>query len=163
MRTLSVGDVSASTTTVGDAVERHTATLLDLIRSAWARVRRPQTMLLKDVLRGRLKSVRHVCELVIDFAQAPETTMEEAESIGLALAAIARSEHAATHGTPAVLSVAEAHMLEEQKEGACDEAEARMTHYPSVSSWLAYLSASAELNRARRILDASVRNQVVRS
>lgn len=151
------------TTPRAPSVARHAATLLDMIRATWARCRRPQTQLAKDVFRGRSKAVEHVCELIVELAHAPGTTLEEVEGLGLALAAIARSEHAAAHTAAPRLSVAEAHLLEEHAEGACDEAEARMAHNPSLGAYLNFLGKSAELNRARRILDESVRLQVARS
>lgn len=144
------------------SVARHAATVLDMIRAAWARCKRPQTMLAKDVFRGRSKAVEHVLAVVIDIAQAPETTLEEVESIGLAICAVIRAEHGATHGWPVQLSRAEASIGEQIAQGERENAEKALDLDPrNRSKQLAFLAASAKYSCAARQLDEAVRREVV--
>lgn len=148
-------------------VVRHAETLRDALRRSRSLATAKQTdpyvsQLAKDALsRERSKCVLQVTALVVDLAQ--RGSLEDAESIGLHLCAIARSEHAARHpdGRIVELSIQEAHLAEERAEGAVEEAETAMAHNPdSLSHQLAYLSAAAVHERARRALDAAVRRSV---
>lgn len=146
---------------------RHAETVRDALRRSRSLAKAKQTdpyvtQLAKDALsRDRSKCVLQVTALVVDLAQ--RGSLEDAESIGLHLCAIARSEHAATHpdGRKVELSIQEAHLAEERAEGAVEEAETGMAHNSdSLSHQLAYLSAAAKHQRARRDLDAAVRRSV---
>lgn len=145
-------------------VVRHAETLKSALRRAFGLTRIPQSKyissLKKSVLSSvRCKAVEIVCALVVDLAR--RGSVEDAEAIGLHLAAIARAEHAAVHGAGVQLSLAEAHQLEEQAEGLCEEAETAMAHHPgSLSHRLAYLAAAAGHERARKVLNDAVRREV---
>lgn len=155
--------VSLSPTTNPRAsVVRHTATVLDMIRAAWARCKKPQTMLAKDLFRQRYKAVEHVLAVIIDIAQAPETTLDDVENIGLAICAVVRAEHAATHGWPVRMTRPEASIAEQIAQGERENAEKALDLDPNNrSKQLAFLTASAKYSCAARRLDEAVRRQVV--
>lgn len=153
-----------TTTNAHAAVSRHAASLKQTIRGARSRATVKQAdeytrNVAKAVLSSeRTRAVEQVVALVVDVAQ--RGSLEDAEAIGLHLAAIARAEHAAARPMEirGVLSVPEAHALEEHAEGAVEEAETAMAHHPgSASHYLNYLTAAAAHTRARRQLDEAVR------
>lgn len=171
MRTSALPFPATTTTDHGlvATVRRHAATLKDALRRSRSLAKKKQTdpyvtQLAKDALsRERSKCVFQVTALVVDLAM--RGSLEDAEAIGLHLSAIARAEHAAAHpdGQPVELSIQEAHLAEERAEGAVEEAETGMAHNPgSLSHELAYLSAAAVHQRARRELDAAVRRSVAK-
>lgn len=156
-----------TTTGPTPVVARHAETVKSAFRRSRSLTTAKQadpyvTQLAKDALsRDRSKCVLHVTALVVDLAQ--RGSLEDAEAIGLHLQAIARAEYAATHpdGRVVELSIQEAHLAEERAEGIAEEAETGMAHNPgSLSHQLAYLSAAAVHQRARRDLDAAVRRSV---
>lgn len=147
-------------------VARHTETLKSYLRQARARTSAAQSVewtrnIAKAVLSSlKCKAVEMLVALVVDAARRADAP-EHAEQVGLHLAAIARSEWAASHPERGPrLSVREAHILEERYEGVCDEAEAQMAHEPTLAHRMRYLAASAELARARQMLDDAVRREV---
>lgn len=158
-----------STTTWRDAVVRHSRHLKDVLRFARSRAGRKQDdeytrSLAKSVLSSeRSKCIEQVVSLVLDVAK--RGTIEDAESIGHALVAIARAEWAASHtNQPARLSVEEAHLIEERTEGDVEQAETAMAHHPgSLTHYLAYLRTAAVHTAARRDLDDAVRRSAARA
>lgn len=161
MRTLTL----QPTTSIAAAVGRHAATLKDILRRAFSRTAAPQSAYIRNVKKAVLSSIRCravelVVALVIDLAR--RGSLEEAEAVGAHLTAIARAEYAAAHpeAVQVQLSRAEAQIAEEHAEGLVEEAETRLSLFPTLSNRLAYLAASAEHTRARQQLDAAVRREV---
>lgn len=146
-----------------ETVARHAASLKDVLRFARSRATKQQTVeyvraLAKSVLSSiRCKAVEIVVALVVDLAQ--RGSLEDAESVGLQLAAIARAEHPSTDPE---LSIAEAQIAEQLCEGDCNAAESRMAYAPSISNLLAYLASSARHRESRRVLDAAVRKAIAK-
>lgn len=160
--------VMAATTFPLSAVERHTKRLRELFKWGGARAneRKPQhddyvIQLRKDVLsRDRSKAIEHVVSLVVDIAQ--RGSIDDAEAIGQALIAIARSEHAAANREErrVMLSRAEALLAEEAAEAAVEQAETSLALFPTLGNHLKYLALSAEHSRARRNLDDVVQRDI---
>jgi acetate kinase len=161
--------VVPTTTKFGELVARHANRLRELLRRARSNATHKQDNeyarnVAKAILSSdKSKALEQCVALVIDVAQ--RGSCEEAEAIGQHLVAIARSEHAAAHPDQRVvqLSRSEAQLAEEHSEGKVEEAELAMALNPSLANNLAYLAASAEHTRARRVLDEAVRREVARS
>lgn len=154
-----------TTTTFGAAVARHTATLKDILRAAFSRTGKPQSdyirRLKKAVLSSlRCKAVEILVAFVVDLAH--RGSLEEAEGIGLQLAAIARAEYASAHPgeTEVQLSFAEASIAEESAQGEMENAEEMLKHFPTLTNRLRLLAASGKYERAKRARDEAVRRQV---
>lgn len=159
---MSAAPAISSTTAFPAAVARHASTLKDLFRRAFSRTTVPQSdyirRLKKSVLSSiRCRAVEIVTALVIDLAH--RGSLEEAEAIGLHLAAIARAEHP---GSDPELTLAEAKIAEATLEGDCNAAEDRMLLDPTLTNRLAYLAAAAKHAEARRVLDRAVRAAIAR-
>lgn len=156
---------AAQTTTAAlrAVVSRHASTLKNALRHAFARTTVPQGDYIRALKKAVLSSIRCravelVVALVVDLAH--RGSVEEAEGIGLQLAAIARAEHASVHGTPTRLSIAEAQLLEEEAEGVVERAEMAMAQNPgSLSHRLAYLAAAGAHERTRKVLNDAVRRE----
>lgn len=156
-----------TSTSTRAVVSRHAAGLKDALRSARSRTHMKQTdeysrSVAKKVLSStESKAVEHVMTLVIDLAQ--RGSLEDAESIGLSLAAIARAEYSVAHPDAArqLPTRDEAAMAEEEAQGVRELAEKAMDLDPrNVSKRLAFLAASARYSQAARTLDEVVRNEL---
>lgn len=155
------------TSIVPRRVARHAALTKDLVRAGRSRARRPQqnpyvAQLAKDLLSREgapRRAFDQVASLIADLAHRGR--LEDAESIGLMYVAIARFEHQKEHGAGPALTRAEAHLAEEEAEGAVELAETAFAHEPTVGNYLAYLIRSAAHVRARLQLDDVIRRELV--
>ena len=151
-------------------VGRHTASFKDLLRAVRSRTTARQQIeyaraAAKSVLSSiRCKAVEIVIALVVDLAHRSEH-VEDAEAPGLALAAIARAEWAATHPTTAqrLMSWEEASLLEELAQGEMENAEKALDLYPnSLTHRLRLREASAKYGAAKRIRDEALQRDLAR-
>jgi hypothetical protein len=160
------------TTASARRVARHTSLTKETFRAARSRAIVPchtnpyAAHLAKDLLsresEPRRRSMDHTAALVADLAH--RGSLEDAESPGQLLIAIARHEHALAHpetANPHPLSIEEAHIAEEQAEGIVEEWETRMAHDASPSNCLGYLAARAAHRRTCEVLDEAVRAAIV--
>lgn len=155
-----------STTNLRAVVSRHSARLKEALRRARSlAARRQESEYARNVAKAVLsseksKAVEQVVTLVVDIAQ--RGTLEDAEAIGRALVAIARVEWAGAHPgvTGTQMSRAEAHLLEQEAQGKRETAEARMSEFPGLGNFLAFLAADAEYERAARLLRQAVQAEV---
>lgn len=85
------------------------------------------------------KAVERVVALVADAASrgAP---LEECEAVPLLILEQARIEYEAKHGAPVRMSRADAHQLEEEAEGAMEEAETAYAYAPTITNATCLLS-----------------------
>jgi hypothetical protein len=146
-------------------------TLKDQLRRGLSRTKRQRdndyvTNVAKSVLSRESGEgsacVEQFLALAIDIAR--RDNLEDAEQLGYTIVAIVRAEHASAFPdrVRTVLSVPEAHLVEEHTEGIAEEAETKMMHWPTLSNRLNYLSARANHLRAIQELDAAVRAEVVK-
>lgn len=159
--------VRQTSTSVRDMVHRYAGPFRDAIKQARSRVTMTQVdeyarNVAKKTLPAdpRSEALEYVVALVVDLAQ--RGTLEDAESVGHHLTAIARAEYGSRHPVGVQLSEEEAHLAEELAEGEVEVAETAMARNPgSISHKLAYLVAAAKHTAARRVLDESVRRVAV--
>jgi hypothetical protein len=154
---------STSRTTL---VSRYATRLRDALRFVRARCTRKQNdeytrnLAKKTLTSKQCKSIEHIVAFVVDVAQ--RGTLENACAIGETLVAIARAEHASTHGWRPQLSLDEAKIAEQLAQGELENAEKALDLDPkNVTKMLALLAASAKYDCAQRERDKLVRAQVV--
>lgn len=154
----------------GPAGRPSTTSIVDLVHTQIRRARsrttekqrsEPIRQLAKDEMtRHTAKAVERVRTLVIDTVDRGAPLEECEEPLQLLLADV-RQAYWAKHGPDPLLSLADAHQLEELAEGEKEEAETAFAYAPTLANATRLLIAQAKHRRADEAYERVVRSRAL--